>query len=91
MKRTKTKPTSLAKLYDALGNCLTPESAKRIVALKADKQIQARINYLADRCTEGLLTPEEDDEYGSIVRLGTMISILQSKSRQLLAKHSKSQ
>ena len=41
MKRTNTKPASLAPLLNALGECLTPQSAKRILAIKADKALQA--------------------------------------------------
>lgn len=50
------------RLLDPLGECLTPESARRLLALKADSALQARVDYLAERCNEGLLTPEEQAE-----------------------------
>jgi len=53
--------------------------------LKADRKLQARVEYLARRCNEGLLTPEERAEYGNYVSYGTFIAILKSKARQLLA------
>ena len=40
---------------------------------------QARIDELADKCTEGELTHEERAEYETYVRAGTFISILQAK------------
>jgi hypothetical protein len=81
-----TKPTNaLGRLIDSLAECLTPESARRVLALKADKKLQARVEHLADRCNEGLLTPEERAEYGDYVSYGTFVAILKSKARQLLA------
>ncbi len=68
-----------------LGECLTPESARRLLALKADPKLQARVDYLAGRCSQGLLTAEERAEYGNYVSVGTIVAILKSKARQLLA------
>jgi hypothetical protein len=77
---------SLDRLIGPLGDCLTPESARRLLALKADRKLQARVNFLADRCQEGLLTPQEHAEYGNYVKFGTFVAILKSKARQLLAR-----
>ena len=84
MKAAKTAPV-IDRLVAPLGDCLTPESARRLLALKADKTLQARIDSLAGRCTEGLLTPQEQTEYGQYVSYGTFVAILKSKARQLLA------
>jgi hypothetical protein len=84
MKSAKTTP-ALDRLVAPLGDCLTPESARRLLALKADSTLQARVDYLAGRHREGLLTPEEEAEYGKYVSYGTFVAILKSKARQLLA------
>jgi hypothetical protein len=76
---------ALDRLLDALGDCLTPESARRVLALKADRKLQTRVNHLADRSSEGLLTAQELAEYSSYVKFGTFVAILKSKARQLLA------
>ena len=34
---------------------------------RADTEMQARIEELADKCTEGRLTPEERDEYEALI------------------------
>jgi len=83
----KTAKTALAldQLVASLGECLTPESARRLLALKADAKLQARVDDLADRHSRGLLTPEEQAEYGKYVSYSTFIAILKSKARQLLA------
>ena len=80
---------ALDMLIGPLADCLTPESARRVVAMKADRKLQARVNDLAERCQEGLLTPEEHDEYSSYVKFSTFIAVLKSKARQLLARGEK--
>lgn len=84
MKATNTSPV-LDRLVDPLGECLTPETARRILRLKADRKLQARVEYLAGRSSEGTLTPKERAEYGNYVSYSTFVAILKSKSRQLLA------
>jgi hypothetical protein len=75
----------LDRLISPLGECLNPESARRILALKADPTLRAHIDDLAARHSEGRLTPEEQAEYGRYVSFSTFIAILKSKARQLLA------
>ena len=48
--------------------------------------MQGRIEELADKCTEGSLTPEERDEYEAMIRVGNFVAILQAKARRLLAE-----
>ena len=75
----------LDQLLDPLGDCLTPESARRLLALKPDPELQKRVDDLATRHTEGQLSPEEEAAYGRYVSYATFIAILKSKARQLLA------
>ena len=84
MKTEKSTP-GIDRLLSPLGNCLTPESARRLLALKPDAQLQAWADDLATRHTEGRLTLKEQSEYGRYVSYGTFIAILKSKARQLLA------
>jgi hypothetical protein len=75
----------LDRLVASLGDCLTPESARRLLALKADSGLQAHVDELARRHSRGELTPEERAEYGQYVSYSTFVAILKSKARQLLA------
>ena len=84
MKAAKSAPV-LDQLVSPLGDCLTPESARRLLALKADSKLQARVDDLAGRHSRGVLTPEEQAEYGRYVSYSTFVAILKSKARQLLA------
>lgn len=78
-------PSLLDRLVDPLGKCLTRESAKRLLALKADPQLQAAVDALADKCSEGTLTADEQAEYANYVSFGMFMALLKSKARQLLA------
>ena len=77
-------PSVLDRLLDPIARCLTPESARALVALRADAVAQARIEELAEKCNDGQLTPEERREYETYVHVGNVITILQAKARLLL-------
>ncbi len=74
------------RLVDPLVECLTADTAKRLLSIKADPHLRARMEELAEKSTEGALTPEERREYASYVSFGTFAAILKSKARKLLAK-----
>lgn len=75
----------LDRLLDPVTDCLTPEAAQQLIALRADPQFQERLDLLADKCTEGQLSPDEREEYETYVRAIHIIAILQAKARNLLA------
>lgn len=70
------------RLVDSL---LTEDLAELLIRLRADPSIQARVDELGDKCNEGLLTPEEREEYEAFVAAFEYISLLQAKSRALLS------
>lgn len=78
----------LDQLVTPLGNCLTLESARRLLALKADAHLQKRVDDLADRHGRGELSAKEQAEYSRYVSYSTFVAILKSKARQLLADSS---
>ena len=77
---------ALDRLLDPVSRCLTPEVARQLVALRADPELQQRVDALADKCTEDQLTPEEREEYETYVRGSRFVAILQAKARKLLAQ-----
>ena len=52
---------ALERVLAAVGQCLDRQSAESLLRLRADTEMQGRIEELADKCTEGELTPEERD------------------------------
>lgn len=77
---------TLDRLLDPVRDCLTPEVAARIVALRADETAQARLDELAERNAAGTITSGERAEYESLVQAGNLIAVLQAKARAALAK-----
>jgi hypothetical protein len=73
-------------VFDRLvDSVLTAGLAQQLVRMQADPSIQARVDELADKCNEGVLTPDEREEYEAFVTAFEYISLLQAKSRALLS------
>ncbi|NIL96727.1 MAG: hypothetical protein GTO62_06200 [Planctomycetales bacterium] len=71
-------------LLQPLGDCITPEVARRIVDLRAPSMVQQRVEHLAAKSGEGTLDELEQQAYEALVSAGNFIAILQSKARALL-------
>jgi hypothetical protein len=74
----------LARLLAPIGECMSREVAKKVADLRADPDVQARVDELADKCTEGNLTAEERAEYESYVHAIRVIGMLQAQARGIL-------
>lgn len=71
----------LDRLLQPLVNLLPADVAARIADLRADEATQERIDYLADRASEGALSNEERAEYAGYVQAIDVIAALQAKAR----------
>jgi hypothetical protein len=78
---------SLAKFLEPVSRCLTPEVARELVQLRADPAMQARLDELADKSTEGTLTAEEQIEYQTYVHAIDFIAILQTQAHRTSEVH----
>jgi hypothetical protein len=81
---TTIEAAALDRMLEAVGRCLTPESAQQVAELRADPKLQARLDELADKSTQDKLSADERSEYETYVRALEFISILQSKARAAL-------
>ena len=72
---------AVAKVLEPVMRGLPPEIARQIADLRADPQLQTRINELAARCNVGLLTDDERAEYSGYVEAIDLIAILQAEAR----------
>jgi hypothetical protein len=79
-----TRTNVLDRFLDPFGAFLTPEVAQQLVDFRVDEQTQAHIDALADKCTEGLLTPTEREEYDTYIAVIDFITVLQAKARTVL-------
>ena len=80
-----TATTLLEGVIEPLGRCLNAESAREILALRADEGARQRGEELAVKCNTGTLTPEERAEYQMYVAVGEWVALLQAKARRFLA------
>jgi hypothetical protein len=78
----------LDRLLEPLAGCLSPDVAAKVADLRADDEMQARIDYLAERANEGLLTPDEREEYAGYLHAIDVITVLQAKARSQLRRQS---
>lgn len=60
-----------------------PEKADAIIHFRADPALQARIEELAQKSTEGELTDDERSEYAGYVRANKFVAILKRQAQQL--------
>ena len=80
-----TTASVLDRLLEPVGRSLNGEAARTLVELRADPQVQARVDELARKCNEGQLSPAERAEYESYVSAASLIAVLQAKARARLA------
>ncbi|MCA9159145.1 MAG: hypothetical protein KDA72_12505 [Planctomycetales bacterium] len=73
-------------MLEPVTGSMSRELAELLVALKADQGLQTRIEYLRGKANQGTLSDEEDAEYKDFIEALDVISILQSKARQVLIR-----
>ena len=61
-----------------------PDKSDTVLNYRADPILQARIEVLAEKSTQGELTAEERGEYEGYVRANKFIALLQRQTRHLL-------
>ena len=74
--------TPLQRMLDPLADCLTLESAERLLNYRVPPDVQSRIGELADKANAGTLTDAENVEYRDFVEAIDLVAILQAKARQ---------
>jgi len=78
----------LDRLLEPFVGCLTPDVAAKVADLRADDAMQDRIDFLAERANEGLLTADERDEYAGYLHAIDVLAVLQAKARAVLRRQS---
>ncbi len=74
----------LDRLLEPLAASFSPDVAAKVADLRADDAMQARIDYLAERSNEGVLTASERAEYAGYLHAIDVIAVLQAKARAIL-------
>ncbi len=71
--------TLLDSLLEPFGECLTPEVARKLVNLQAGPAVIVRVEELAEKCNEGVLTSDERAEYESYVHVNDVMTMLKAR------------
>ena len=84
--KTNGDTVALEKFLRPMARGLSAELARAIVNLTADEETQSRYDLLAEKNTEGQLTPAEREELESLVRVNTLLGVLKVEAKAVLAK-----
>ena len=84
--KTNGDTATLEKFLRPMARGLSSELARAIVNLAADEETQTRYDVLAEKRTEGQLTPAELEELESLVRVNTLLGVLKVEAHAVLAK-----
>jgi hypothetical protein len=68
---------------------LSKEAARAVLEFKLGADDRQRINELAAKNRQGILTAKEEDELNNYLRVGQTLGILQSKARRTLRRSPK--
>ena len=81
-----TMNTVIDDILTPVADCLTPDVARRLTELRLNPGTQARIDELAEKANEGLLTPDERAEYADIVEGLDFLGILKAQARSVISR-----
>jgi hypothetical protein len=87
---TTAETTYLDRLLAPVTECFTPEVAERLISLRLDPDIQARIEQLAAKANEGLLSSDERAEYQDYIEAVDLVGILQARAHSILSQRTAS-
>ena len=76
--------TLLDQIVEPIAECLTPEAAQRIIALRADAATQSTIDALAEKANRGTLTEAEKQDYDRYLAAFHFMTVLQARARRLI-------
>jgi hypothetical protein len=78
----------LTQLVPRSGGDLPPEIARYVLDLDFPQAVHERHEELSYKAQDGSLSPEERAELEEMIAADTLLSIMQSKARSVLKKHS---
>ncbi len=76
--------TLLDSIIEPFAECLTKDAARKIVDVRADAEMQARVDELADKANCGTLTPDERTDYDRLLAAFHFVTVVQARARRLL-------
>jgi hypothetical protein len=81
-----TRQTIVDQVFDSVADCLTPDVARRIIAVELDPRAQVQIDQLARKANQGTLSDEERRQYEEFIEAIDLLAIFQAKARLALSR-----
>ena len=69
-------------LIEPFTECLTTEAARKIADLRADADLQKRVDELAEKANHGTLSENERLEYDQYLAAFHFVTLMQAKARR---------
>ncbi len=76
----------LDRMLEPVTDAMSREFAQKLIDLRVDKELQARVEELRRKANDGSISADEDAEYKDFVEAVDVISVLQAKARQVLVR-----
>jgi hypothetical protein len=76
----------LDRYFDPITQVMTPELARKLIELRPDPVLSARVSELGEKSDAGMLTEEEYVEFKVLADAGTLVSLLKAKARRFLTQ-----
>ena len=71
-------------VLELAAECFDASTLNALAKLRLTPKLAARVDRLADKASEGQLTPREREEYRSYIETTEMLGIIQLRARQKL-------
>jgi hypothetical protein len=72
---------AMESMLASVAETLDANALRALVEMRSSVEAAERMDWLAERANEGLLTEEERHEYHSAISFGNFLGLLQSKAR----------
>ena len=83
---TTTPSTPLNRVLQPISECLTRDVAERVINAPLNEDLQERLNVLAEKANDGLLTVEEQYEYEQYIEGIDLLGIFKAQARLALLR-----
>ncbi len=81
-----TPSTPLNRVLQPISECLTRDVAERVINVPLNQDLQERLNVLAEKANDGVLTAEEQYEYEQYVEGIDLLGIFKAQARLALLR-----
>ena len=81
MKRTSSTASISNEMLDMAADCFTAATVEAMARMRLSRKQAARVDRLAAKANEGLLTTAERAEYASYIKTSELLGVLQLRAR----------